>query len=240
MPTAHAFDLRITTIKTRTRRESTRQARRPVSQHPGTPEGLETDGLTAVLLGREDPGQQASFAAMIEALRTLQDQITGSRPPDQLLEEAAALLTGLARELARYPADERSQIAGHLVGIAGRGQAMVPAIHIEEHTSDQARGRVTFGRFYLGGNGAVHGGAIPLAFDELMGRLANTGRAPSRTAYLHVNYRNVTPIEKRLSIEARFESEEGRKRILRGVIRDGGTVCADAEGLFVALRPGQP
>jgi hypothetical protein len=73
-----------------------------------------------------------------------------------------------------------------------------------------------------------------------MGRLANTGRPPSRTAFLHVNYRTITPIETRLSIEAHFESEEGRKRILRGVIRDGDTVCADAEGLFVALRPGQP
>jgi hypothetical protein len=52
--------------------------------------------------------------------------------------------------------------------------------------------------------------------------------------------RSITPIEKKLRIEAYFDYEEGRKRILRGVIRDGATVCADAEGLFVALRPGQP
>ena len=32
----------------------------------------------------------------------------------------------------------------------------------------------------------------------------------------------------------------GRKRVLRGTLRDGDTVCADAESLFVALRPGQP
>jgi acyl-coenzyme A thioesterase PaaI-like protein len=118
---------------------------------------------------------------------------------------------------------------------------MAPVVEITEHSDSYARGHVYFGRFYLGGNGAVHGGAIPLAFDELMGRLANTGgRSPSRTAYLHVNYRNITPIETPLAIEARFEAEEGRKRTLTGVIRDGDTVCADAEGLFVALRPGQP
>jgi acyl-coenzyme A thioesterase PaaI-like protein len=87
--------------------------------------------------------------------------------------------------------------------------------------------------------GAVHGGAIPLAFDELMGRLANTERSPSRTAFLHVNYRHIAPIETRLSIEARFDSESGRKRFLSGRIRDGDTICADAEGLFVALRPDQ-
>ena len=125
--------------------------------------------------------------------------------------------------------------------IPGRGQALAPVVHVEEFTGERARGHVTFGRFYLGGNGAVHGGAIPLAFDELMGRLANTGgRTPSRTAYLHVNYRSVAPVGRRLSIEARFGREEGRKRILHGEIRHGETVCADAEGLFVALRPGQP
>jgi hypothetical protein len=55
-----------------------------------------------------------------------------------------------------------------------------------------------------------------------------------------VNYRNITPIETKLAIEARFDSEEGRKRVLTGTIRNGDTLCADAEGLFVALRPGQP
>jgi acyl-coenzyme A thioesterase PaaI-like protein len=185
-------------------------------------------------------GQQAGFAAMIDALRALQDRITGSRPPEKLLQEATRQLAELSRRLAEYPVDERGQIAGHLVAIAGRGQAMAPAVVIDEHTTDRARGHITFGRFYLGGNGAVHGGAIPLVFDELMGRLANTERPPSRTAYLHVNYRSITPIEKRLDIEANFESEEGRKRIIHAVLRDADTVCADAHGLFVALRPGQP
>jgi acyl-coenzyme A thioesterase PaaI-like protein len=118
---------------------------------------------------------------------------------------------------------------------------MAPQVELAEFSDTYARGHVAFGRFYLGGNGAVHGGAIPLAFDELMGRLANTGgRPPSRTAYLHVNYRSITPIETRLAIEARFQAEKGRKRTLTGVLRNGDQVCADAEGLFVALRPGQP
>ena len=39
--------------------------------------------------------------------------------------------------------------------------------------------------------------------------------------------------------EARFDREEGRKRFLSASIRDGKLICADAEGLFVALRPGQ-
>src|SRR5439155_16999965 len=100
--------------------------------------------------------------------------------------------------------------------------------------------RVRFGRFHLGGNGAAHGGTIPLVFDDLLGRLSGTGgRAVARTAYLHVDYRNVTPIEQDLDVGAWFVSEQGRKRLLRGVLRDGDTVCAEVEGLFVQLRPGQ-
>ena len=86
----------------------------------------------------------------------------------------------------------------------------------------------------------MHGGALPLVFDDLMGRLANAGLAPARTAYLNVSYRNITPIEARLTIEARLESVQGRKRLLRGELRHGNIVCAEAESLFVALRPGQP
>jgi acyl-coenzyme A thioesterase PaaI-like protein len=206
------------------------------SDYQGTP-----DGLTEAWRNRIDIGQPTAFSAMIDALRALQDQVTGSSPPEQVAGKIADAISALTGELAEYAVDERHQMAGRLVGIPGRGQCMTPAVEITEYSDTHVRGHVSFGRFYLGGNGAVHGGAIPLVFDELMGRLANTGgRPPSRTAYLHVNYRSITPIETRLAIEARFDSEEGRKRILTGVIRDGDTVCADAEGLFVALRPGQP
>jgi acyl-coenzyme A thioesterase PaaI-like protein len=211
----------------------------PEAEYRGTPEGL-TDGLTAAWLDRDELAPLAGYAAMVDALRTLLDQIARSRPSGDLVADAERQLTELTRQFGKFQVEERSQVSGRLTEVPGRGQVMAPAIAIDEHTSERASGHVSFGRFYLGGNGAVHGGAIPLAFDELMGRLANTGRAPSRTAYLHVNYRSITPIDKDLAIEAYFHSEEGRKRVLRGVIRNGDTVCAEAEGLFVALRPGQP
>jgi acyl-coenzyme A thioesterase PaaI-like protein len=206
----------------------------------GTPDRPEPDGLTAAWLGLEELGPQPGFSAMIEALRTLQNLVAGSRPPGEVIDETTRQLAELARQLAKYPVDESDQIAGHLAGTPGRGQALTPPIHLDAVAPSRVRGHVTFGRFYLGGNGAVHGGALPLVFDELMGRLANTGRTPARTAFLHVNYRNVTPLETRLTVEAHLESEAGRKRLLRAVLRHGDTVCADAEALFVALRPGQP
>jgi acyl-coenzyme A thioesterase PaaI-like protein len=182
----------------------------------------------------------ASFPAMIDALRVLQNRITGSVPSEELAAEVSRTLTDLAIQLGPRAVEEQAQIAGRL-DLPGRGQAMVPLIYLDQQDEQHAAGRVTFGRFYLGGNGAAHGGTIPLVFDDLMGRLANTGgRPPARTAYLHVNYRSVAPIDRELQLTARFDREEGRKRFLSGELHDGSTLCADVEGLFVALRPGQP
>ena len=220
-------------------------AERPGPGHPEAAEpgsgALGFSGLgPAGLMSPELASAVASFPGMIDTLRVLQDRITSSVPSAELAAVVSRTLADLAIQLGAHAVDERAQIAGRM-GLPGRGQAMVPVIYLDEQDDQHAAGRVTFGRFYLGGNGAVHGGAIPLVFDDIMGRLANTGgRPPSRTAYLHVNYRSITPIDRELQLTARFGREEGRKRFLSGELRDGGTLCAEAEGLFVALRPGQP
>jgi acyl-coenzyme A thioesterase PaaI-like protein len=181
-----------------------------------------------------------SYLGMIDALRVLQDRITGAAPSAELATEVSRVLTGLAVQLGEYAVGEPGQIAGQLE-LPGRAQALVPVVHLDEQDEQHAAGRVTFGRLYLGRNGAAHGGAIPLVFDDVLGRLSSAGgRPPSRTAYLHVNYRTITPVGRELQVTARFDREEGRKRFLSGELRDGSTLCADAAGLFVALRPGQP
>lgn len=205
-------------------------------EYRGTPAGMTSGWQTR-------PGvlPAEGYLDMVAALRTLHDDLTAAAPPAELVDELTRTFTSLSARLRPFAVGERRQIAGHLSSVPGRGQALVPALYIEHADDHHARGRVTFGRYYLGGNGAAHGGAIPLVFDELLGRLANTGgRPPSRTAYLNVNFRRITPIGAELRFEGHFVREEGRKRFLAGTIHDGDTLCADAEGLFVALRPGQP
>ena len=48
------------------------------SDYQGTP-----DGLTEAWSSRIDIGQPTAFPAMVDALRNLQDQLTGSSPPEQ-------------------------------------------------------------------------------------------------------------------------------------------------------------
>jgi acyl-coenzyme A thioesterase PaaI-like protein len=94
----------------------------------------------------------------------------------------------------------------------------------------------------LGRNGAAHGGAIAMLFDSLLGfTAAKLTRSPyQRTAYLHVNYRKIAPVEKELQLDAGIERIDGRKMFVEGRLTDGDTLLADGEALFVRLRPGQP
>ncbi len=61
-------------------------------------------------------------------------------------------------------------------------------------------------------------------------------RTTARTAFLHVDYRSGTPIDRDLSVEAWYELEDGRKGFLRATVHDGETLCAEAQALCVALR----
>jgi acyl-coenzyme A thioesterase PaaI-like protein len=182
-----------------------------------------------------------AYAWMIAELREFLDAVAGARPDTHTVATLAADLEGWKTRLAEFQVDEREQVFARRIDLAGRGQTMSPALEVLESDSQQVDARVIFGRYFLGGGGAVHGGAVPLMFDELLGRLANSAaRTRSRTAYLHVDYRSITPVGVPLRTRGWFVSEEGRKRVLRGELWHGDTLCAEAEGLFVALRPHQP
>jgi acyl-coenzyme A thioesterase PaaI-like protein len=122
-----------------------------------------------------------------------------------------------------------------------RGQTLVPGLSVDVADREHVLGQVRFTRFHLGSNGAAHGGAVSLLFDDLLGQLANPLDGPrSRTAWIKVDFRRITPIDRELHIEARTVQRDGRKTVVRGELRDGGDLLAEAEGLFVQLRANQP
>jgi acyl-coenzyme A thioesterase PaaI-like protein len=111
-----------------------------------------------------------------------------------------------------------------------------------ETVDDEVDGSVRFRRYHLGRNGAVHGGAVAQRWDSVLGfaafRLSRSFK--QRTAYLHVNYRKIVPIDKELQVDARIDRSEGRKINVTGRLHDGDDLLCDAEALFVKLNPGQP
>jgi acyl-coenzyme A thioesterase PaaI-like protein len=181
----------------------------------------------------------AGYLDMVDQLRELLDRVIAAAPSEEVVADTTKAVAEINARLADYEVDEPDRFAGRLPTAPGRGQLAVPALRLEEVDEHHASGHVRFGAHFLGSNGVVHGGAIPMLFDDLLGRLAVVGGRPrSRTAYLHVEYRSVAPIDTELRVDAWFEREEGRKRFLAGTLHDGDRLCAEASALFVALRPG--
>lgn len=185
---------------------------------------------------RSDPNLPVLAQGMREAI----EAFTAANAPGEVMAAAASKLAEVTALLAPYAAGEEDQLAGRRLDIPGRGQVLVPPITVDEWSEHHLRARVRFGRFWLGGNGAVHGGALCLLFDDILGRLANVaGRSVARTAYLNVAYRSITPIDEELVLVGSIDREEGRKRFVTGQIWYGERLCAEADALFVALLPGQ-
>ena len=182
-----------------------------------------------------------SWVEMVEQLRTLQDAVAGSVPPPEVATEVAALLARSRELLEPHAVSDEDRVFGRLLPVPGRGQTLIPPLTISYQADGELRATTQFGAFHAGTRGAVHGGALALMFDDAMGHTAGHGdRPPFRTAYLHLDYRSVAPLDQRLTVAVRVTEQAGRKRFLHGTLHDGTRLCAEATALFVDLRPGQP
>ncbi|MUL44776.1 PaaI family thioesterase [Mycobacterium sp. CBMA293] len=181
------------------------------------------------------------YGRFVESVRTVSDLARGVDAPDDVITQAANLIEQANALLAPFDADEWHSPSGRRLDLPNRGGVLnVPADF--QVTDGRIAGSVRFRRFHLGRNGAAHGGAIGLFFDSLLGQAAyRLTKSPfQRTAYLHINYRQIVPVERDLQATATLERVEGRKIFLTGALLDGDTVLADTEALFVKLKPGQP
>jgi acyl-coenzyme A thioesterase PaaI-like protein len=208
----------------------------------------ETGGQSGTLFPTGDepgsptaPAEREALAAYTDAMRRALDAAAQARPPAGNWLKAAEHARALTDLFAPYAGPESQRIVGQLRDLPGRGQVLVPPFRVTHRDEQQVLAEVTLDHTHLGANGAAHGGVLPLLFDELLGQFANSaGRTRARTAYLHVDYRKITPIGVPLRLRAAFVSEEGRKRLLTGTAHAGDVLVADARGLFVELREGQP
>jgi acyl-coenzyme A thioesterase PaaI-like protein len=181
------------------------------------------------------------YGRFVEAVRTLQDHTRAADAPDDVITKAAMMVEAVSDLLAPYEADEWTTPSGRRMDLPNRGNILQVPADLKT-VGDEVEGVIRFRRFHLGRNGAVHGGALGMMWDSVLGfaafRLTNSLK--QRTAYLHVNYRAIAPIEKDLQVDARVERSEGRKIFVTGRLLDGDEVLSDAEALFVRLNRGQP
>ena len=98
-------------------------------------------------------------------------------------------------------------------------------------------GYALFPAAYEGPPGCVHGGFIAAYFDEVLGMAQSLSGNPGMTVNLTVDYRAPTPLKQPVIFRGRVVSIDGRKISVAGTLHHGETLCAEAKGLFVSMRP---
>ncbi|OBA75419.1 thioesterase [Mycobacterium sp. 1554424.7] len=190
--------------------------------------------------GPASPGP--GFGRFVEAMRRLQDLAVSADPGDDVWDDAADRAAALVEVLGPFEAEEGKAPAGRTPDLPGMGSLLLPPWTLTRYAPDGVEMTGYFSRFHVGGNHAVHGGVLPLLFDHMFGMVSHAaGRPISRTAFLHVDYRKVTPIDTPLLVRGRVTRTEGRKAFVSAELVDGDdAVLAEANGLMVRLLPGQP
>ena len=182
------------------------------------------------------------YGRFVDAVRALQDHARAADAPDEVITEAAGLIEKVSQLLAPYDADEWASPSGRRMDLPNRGNILQIPVDLHINEGGRVGGTAQFCRFHLGRNGAVHGGAVAMLFDSLLGFTAFklSGSKAQRTAFLHVDYRKIALVEKELQVDAGLDGIEDRKIFVSGRLLDGDAVLAEAHALFVKLKPGQP
>ncbi len=187
---------------------------------------------------------------LADAMRLVIERLVPSNAPEDELRAAADGLERYAERLKEHP--RLKKVMGHAesatagdVGaffdqspIIGLANPLAPPITIRQTGSSSAVGTAVFGSAYEGPPGHVHGGFVAAAFDEVLGFVQSLGGNPGFTGRLTIHYRSPTPLHTELRFACELTHQEGRKTSCTGALHAGDVLCAEAEGLFIAARPG--
>jgi uncharacterized protein (TIGR00369 family) len=192
--------------------------------------------------------RRAAVGELGTALRALVDAAVRTEVPLEELEAVA----GAARELAgRLRAETRglhdiATVDDPEIGerwyspVYGPGNPVAPPMGATQTADGRATGRVTLGKPHEGPPGLVHGGVVATLLDHVLARAVRAAGRGGLTATLTVTYRRPVQLGVPLLATAETGEVDGRRTTARARLvaeDDPGTTLAEAEGLFVALRP---
>lgn len=189
---------------------------------------------------RAHPGP--GFGRFLTAMRRAQDLAVSADPDSDTWERAADQAEALVALLDPFAAGEGVGPANRVPSLPGAGSLLMPPYRDVQMNPDGVALKVQFSRYHVGGNSAVHGGVLPLLFDSVFGMVIHAvGRPISRTGFLHVDYRKVTPIDTELAARGWLREADGRKAFVNAELRDpDDNLLAEANGLMIELLAGQP
>ena len=155
----------------------------------------------------------------------------------QHVENACALLDGHQVPEGQAPAGQLTR------SLPGLSYPLLPPWTLADAGPDGVRMDGHFTQAHVGGNNAVHGGMILCSCTTGCSAWWSPPRrfSATRTAYLHVDYRSITPIDEPLTAHGRITDIDGRKVFIAATMTAGdSTLLSEANGLMVRLLPHQP
>ena len=208
------------------------------------PDGLA--GLIQKIQQAEVSPQRAEMRRLASAARLVIERLVATQAPAELLAEAAEALEAVAASLGGQPRGHsfegfaESANAGDPYAffdhspIIGRANPLAPPLDLGI-IDGRVVGSARFGSAYEGPPGAVHGGYVAAAFDEVLGMAQSLGGRPGMTGTLTVRYRRPTPLLTVLRFEGELVRTEGRKIFTTGRLLAGDELTAEAEAVFVTV-----
>lgn len=158
-----------------------------------------------------------------------------------LARQLAALLRGRSRELHEIASVDDPGIGERWYSpVYGPGNPVAPPLVVTDSVDGRATGRVTLGKPHEGPPGLGHGGVVATLLDHVLARAVRSGGRGGLTATLTVSYRRPVQLGVALLAIAEMGTTEGRRTTAHARLvaeDDPETPLAEADGLFVALRP---
>ncbi len=182
------------------------------------------------------------------ALRDLVDAAVRTEVPVEELSavadaarELTARLRARGRDLHAVAAvDDPERGERWYSPVYGPGNPVAPPMTATQSADGRVTGRVTLGKPHEGPPGLVHGGVVATLLDHVLARAVRAVGRGGLTATLTVRYRRPARLGVPLLVVAEVGATEGRRTTATARLvaeDDSDTVLAEAEGLFVALRP---
>jgi uncharacterized protein (TIGR00369 family) len=197
------------------------------------------------------PEREVRREAVGELGAALRDLVDAAVRTEVSLDELAAATAG-ARELAAAlraetrglhdiaTVDDPSTGERWYSPVYGPGNPVAPPMEASSTPAGRATGRVTLGKAHEGPPGLVHGGVVATLLDHVLARAVRAAGRGGLTATLSVTYRRPVQLGVPLVATAEIGTTDGRRTTATARIvaeDDPGSTLAEAEGLFVALRP---
>ncbi|TFV85969.1 PaaI family thioesterase [Blastococcus sp. CT_GayMR16] len=192
--------------------------------------------------------RRAAVGELGAALRELVDAAVRTEVPIPELAEAALLAREVTGRLRRQSRElhEIASVDDPEIGerwyspVYGPGNPVAPPMVATDTPDGRATGRVTLGKAHEGPPGLVHGGVVATLLDHVLARAIRAAGRGGLTATITVTYRRPVRLGVPLLATAEMGTTEGRRTTATARLvaeDDPGTTLAEAEGLFVALRP---